>query len=99
MSSMLLDVESTVNLQREYETQKEITNLQTKLKQTSAALEEYHSFRSSEQSRRQEIGDLFVGELLLLSLKLGDLEMWKAENESKINKFNELQDKLARSEE
>ena len=99
MSSMLTDVESTIHLQNEYETQKEIQSLKNKLKHSSAALEEYHSFRLSEQSRRQEIGDLFVGELLLLSLKLGDLEMWKAENESKINKFNELEDKLARSEE
>eukprot|EP00591_Stephanopyxis_turris_P000892 CAMPEP_0195518470 /NCGR_PEP_ID=MMETSP0794_2-20130614/12956_1 /TAXON_ID=515487 /ORGANISM="Stephanopyxis turris, Strain CCMP 815" /LENGTH=604 /DNA_ID=CAMNT_0040647439 /DNA_START=70 /DNA_END=1887 /DNA_ORIENTATION=+ len=99
MQTLLDDVETTVTLNNALSHIHELSSLKQKLEVSNNELGERRAYDESRTCLLHSMGDVFVGELWDVSVKLATLEQFRAKHISKIEQFEELKDQLNRSEE
>ena len=96
---MLDDVETTHSLSVKLSHLDQISDLQHALQVTQAELDERRAYDAVKTQELHTVGDVFVGELFVLSKKLYSLEQKAEENRMKLENFDCIKQKLERSEE
>lgn len=99
MNSMLLDVETTFNLQQQLLLHSNQMQLDLLSKEQRATILEAEAERRAREEERLELADHFVKELLTLSQEMEKLLQWKKEHEHKVSSYDELLAKLVQAEE
>ncbi|CAJ1943112.1 unnamed protein product [Cylindrotheca closterium] len=99
MSSMLLDVETTFNLQQQLMAHSNQVQVDRLSKEQRATILEAESERVAREQERMELADHFVKELLTLSREMEKILQWKKEHEHKVKSYDELLAKLVQAEE
>lgn len=99
MSDLLVDLETTFNLQQQlvvYTNQQTTDRLVLEQKSTILDAEAERLLRDQQQDK---LADAFVSELMTVSRELQTLLHWKKQNEHKVNSYDELLAKLVQTEE
>lgn len=96
---MIHDIETTTSYLQTQEEQTHLSQLEHKIQTLTNELEEHRAIQHHNQINNVRLGDTLVGELFVLSLRLHDLETWKAENMGKVEEFEDLLRKHSRLEE
>ena len=99
LQSMLSDIETQNTLKSQYNHQTQIQQLQSQLHNCQLELQERRAYQQNSILERQNVGDLFVSELFVLSQTLQELHSWKEQHEVKIQEYDVLKEKLTRAEE
>jgi CII-binding regulator of phage lambda lysogenization HflD len=99
MQDMLVDVEVTASLQREVDTQSQLSALQAQVSQYEAALQEIQAVQSHQRQEQGSLADSLVQQLWTLSQELGQLRRWKETHETTVMEHDETIAKLLQAEE
>ena len=99
VQSMLIDIEVAASLQKEVDTQSQLTELKEKVLQYESALSEAQAVQTQKRQEQSSLADSLVHELWTLSQELGRLRRWKETHETTLTEHDEVIAKLFQAEE